>query len=521
MREFNTFGPVRRELHYHVDRVGLKSQLKEKIRKGRYFTLNAARQAGQSTLFQEATAELTQQGGYLGVLLECDGLSRDSPELIYERLSHRLRDAMEPVRAADPAGALSRHIEAGTVAHHHALEDYLRELGRLSGQSIVLILDEFDALPEPVLTPLLGTFRSLYHHRYERDYHAPQSVVLVGVRSIPSLLAGTQSPFNIADQFDVPYFTEEEVAGLLSQHTAETGQAFAPDVVAGVYRESEGQPFLVNRLAQILTQRLVPDRARTITPLHLSRALATLLSEDNTHFASIASKAAAHRDELLPILFYDERRSNFLDPVVQDLVMYGVLRALTDEDGLPYARIGNPIYRKLLVLRFATPRSEMPISGAALHRHVVGGALNFDGLMDSFKRFMEEHGVRLLRGQGGKPLEMSGQYLLLSYLSASLNSIGGHVTIESLSSAGEMDVLAFYRGARFIVETKVWYGAASLEQGKSQLARYLTAAGLAKGYLVVFDEDLPQNAVAAAQGQVFELALGDKTLRVYLIAVHA
>jgi hypothetical protein len=49
--------------------------------------------------------------------------------------------------------------------------------------------------------------------------------------------------------------------------------------------------------------------------------------------------------------------------------MYGVLRVLTDEDGLPYARIGNPIYRKMLVMRFSTPRAEMPISGAALHRY--------------------------------------------------------------------------------------------------------------------------------------------------------
>ena len=112
---------------------------------------------------------------------------------------------------------------------------------------------------------------------------------------------------------------------------------------------------------------------------------------------------------------------------------------------------------------------------------MVNGQLDFDRLLDGFKGFMEEHGVRLLRSEAtGRPLEISGQYLLLSYLTAALKSIGGHVTIESLSSAGEMDILAFYRGQRFIVETKIWYSMAAYEQGQAQLTAYLTAAGFTR-----------------------------------------
>jgi hypothetical protein len=245
------------------------------------------------------------------------------------------------------------------------------------------------------------------------------------------------------------------------------------------------------------------------------------LTENNTHFASILSKATPHRAALLPMLFYDERRSDFLDPVTQELIMYGVLRVFEDEYRLRHARVANPIYRKMLVLRFTPPRNALPINGAALSRYVVDGTLDFDGLLDSFKAFMAEHGVRLLRSEAtGRPLEISGQYLLLSYLSAALNSVGGHVTIESLSSAGEMDLLAFYRGQRFIVETKVWYGLAAFEKGQAQLATYLTAAGLMKGYMVIFDEKLAGNPLAAQSGQVFEAMVGEKRLRVYLIAAQ-
>jgi hypothetical protein len=518
MREFNTYGPVNPKRHYHIDRVAVKAAMREKIEKGRYFTLNAGRQTGKTTLFREVIAELEADGRYLGVLLDCNGLSQDPPPLIYEQISTRLQDSLGPRNWPGPLGELARGV---VVAHHHDLARFLRELGRLSGRRILVIIDEFDALPEPVLTPLLGTFRYLYHHRDEPEIYAPHSLILVGVRTIPSLLQGTQSPFNIADQFTVPYFTAREVADLLSQHTAETGQPFEPRVIDEVFTETEGQPFLVNRIGQILTQDLVPDRSRAITPSDLEYALALLLSENNTHFASIVSKAAPYRESLLPLLFYDERRSDFMDPMTQELIMYGVLRVVSDERRLRYARIGNPIYRKVLLLRFATPRAEMPISGALLHRYVVEGVLDFDGLMDSFKAFMEEHGVRLMRSQAtGRPLEMSGQYLLLSYLSAARSSIGGHVTIESLSSAGEMDVMAFYRGARFIVETKVWYGKAALEKGKAQLVAYLAAAGLHKGYLVVFDENVAQNPIVAESGAVFEVSVDDRRLRIYFIAVQ-
>ncbi|MFQ5616515.1 MAG: hypothetical protein ACE5GO_08660, partial [Anaerolineales bacterium] len=286
-------------------------------------------------------------------------------------------------------------------------------------------------------------------------------------------------------------------------------------------RETEGQPFLANRLGQLLTQDVVPDHSQLITSTDLDYALTLLLNENNTHFYSIVSKATPHKTTLLPMLLYNQSRTNFLDSVTQELIMYGVLRVIWDKHSR-YAQVGNPIYRKMLLLRFAPSPNTLPINGEILHRYLVNGKLNFDGLLDSFKAFMEEHGVRLLKSKKThRPLELSGQYLLLSYLSAVLGSIQGYVTIESLSSAGEMDILAFYRGQRFIVETKIWYSKSSFEKGKEQLVEYLRAAGLAKGYMVIFDEKLADNPVLAEEGEVFEIPVGEKTLRVYLVGVAA
>lgn len=97
--------------------------------------------------------------------------------------------------------------------------------------------------------------------------------------------------------------------------------------------------------------------------------------------------------------------------------------------------------------------------------------------------------------------------------------MGGYVTIESLSSAGEMDILAFYRDQRFLVETKVWYGQAKFDQGKAQLVDYLQATGLPKGWLVVFDEKLAENPLLTTGPAIFETTVADKTLRVYLVGI--
>lgn len=51
-----------------------------------------------------------------------------------------------------------------------------------------------------------------------------------------------------------------------------------------------------------------------------------------------------------------------------------------DENSLRYARLGNPIYRKMLLLRFATPPEPLPIDGGLVHRYLVNGLLNFDAL---------------------------------------------------------------------------------------------------------------------------------------------
>lgn len=511
-REFNTFGPVVPDEHYYVNRTAVKSALRAKIERGRYLTLNAGRQMGKTTLFNEMIVELEASTEYFCILLDFELLRGFPNAELYERLGKHLADWREAFAPNAP--------EPVPMQNHGHFVDWLRATVRQMGKRGVLIIDEFDAIDAEVMSPLLSLFRGMYLQRRQSNAYSLHSILLVGVRNIPSLLGGTQSPFNIADQFVVPPFTGAEVSELLQQHSSETGQTFQPKVIEGIVAETEGQPFLVNRLAQILTQSIVTDRSLPITTTHLDYALARLLSENNSHFYSILSKATLHRSFLMPILLYNQSRNDFLDQVTQELIMYGVLRVIENSGQLPYARISNPIYRKMLLLRFSSPTEALPVNGNTFNQFVTGGLLDFDGLLGSFQAFMQEHGVRLLKSaKSERPLEISGQYLLLSYLSAALNSIRGQVTIESVSSAGEIDILAFYQGYRFIVETKIWYGSARYEEGKTQLLAYLRAAGLPKGYLVIFDEKVQENPLHNEKGITFDVNVEGHVVRVYLIGV--
>lgn len=513
MREFNTLGPVYADRHYHVNRLAVKAELRNRIDKGRYLTLNASRQTGKTTLFREVIEELEASGDYFGILLDFEALADFDKAHFYEELAYALARWRELNQPTAP--------EPTPMRHHGDFLRWLRACVRLFSKKGVLIIDEFDSIATDIMEPMLSLFRGMYLEKHEPRSDSLHSMILVGVRNLPSLLGGTQSPFNIADQFTVPYFSAAEVAALLGEHTAESGQAFEAAVIAGVVTETEGQPFLVNRLGQILTQDVVPERSRRITEADFTYALARLISENNSHFYSMVSKATPHRQRLLPMLLYNQSRTDFLDDATQELIMYGVLRVVEDENTLRYARLGNPIYRKMLLLRFAASPEPLPVDGGVVQRYLVDGLLNFDALLDHFKAFMTEHGVRLLKStKTGRPLEISGQYLLLSYLGAALNSIQGYVTIEAVSSAGEIDIMAFYRGQRFIIETKIWYDNAKYEAGKAQLVRYLQAAGLNKGYLVIFDEKLEQNPLLNNQSDTFEVTVDEKTLRVYLVGVE-
>ena len=121
---------------------------------------------------------------------------------------------------------------------------------------VVLLIDEIDSLIGDTLISVLRQLRAGYDQRPDGF---PQSVLLCGVRDVrdyrihsssENMVITGGSAFNIrAESLRVGDFTEAQMRALLAQHTAATGQAFTSEALNTVWKQTCGQPWLVNALA--------------------------------------------------------------------------------------------------------------------------------------------------------------------------------------------------------------------------------------------------------------------------------
>jgi hypothetical protein len=227
----------------------------------------------------------------------------------------------------------------------------LRAWAEAAPRPLVVFLDEIDALRDEALMSVLRQIRSGFKNRPRRFPHA---LALVGLRDVRDYAItrgspiGSPTPFNIASEsLTLRNFNHDEVAALYGQHTAETGQVFLPEAVDRAFALTEGQPWLVNALAQQLTSVLVPDQGEAITAAKkVDEAAEILIQRQDTHLDSLIERLRDPRvraviepmlaGEPLGDVAADDRR------FVQDL---GLVR-LSEAGGLVVA---NPLYRQVIV----------------------------------------------------------------------------------------------------------------------------------------------------------------------------
>ena len=107
---------------------------------------------------------------------------------------------------------------------------------------------------------------------------------------------GSPSPFNIATRSIVlRNFTEEEVASLLRQHVAESGQPFSESAIHAIFELTQGQPWLVNALAKVAVEELVKDRTQTIHLHDIEKAKELLIQRRQTHLDQLTDKLQEER----------------------------------------------------------------------------------------------------------------------------------------------------------------------------------------------------------------------------------
>ncbi len=505
MRSFGTQGRVRPDKHYVVPRTAEIADFIRRVKEGKYIVLFAPRQTGKTTFFRFALSALTaEEPDYFPIQLDFQSMRNGSPTAFYEGLSYRIRWQIESVfekRGGTPSEALAQFLENTTLTDSLSMLMFFRQLNRLldsdahvgvsAFKRVVLLIDEFDGIPSTVVSDFLYALREIY---LSDDMYCPHSVGIVGVKNITQLdYDSSVSPFNIQDEFKLPNFTLEEVRELFGQYTAEVGQAFAPEVIASIHKQTAGQPFLVNRFGQILTEELDIAKTETITPEHFAEAHTQLLEEDNVNLRHLSTNVRRNRrfeTFLLRIMGSDEGvRFNLRDDVISELATYGVITKGADN----MCEIVNPIYLYCILQTFEPAVNGLEdeyfaedTSDGFLHYLTPTGEIALEALLDNFRDFIVRAGFGILQVPD-TPRESVGRLLLLSYLDQFVKLVGGMMHIEVPTGRGRMDLLITHKQKKYIVETKVWRGAAYYEAGKKQLAAYMKTEGVLEGYYVVFD----------------------------------
>ena len=531
MKSFSTYGRVRPEQHYIVLRTEEVSDFINRIKAGRYIVLFAPRQTGKTTFFRLALGALAiEDPTYFPIQLDFQTMRDATPTVFYNRFYQMICMQIESVfekRCGAPSEALTQFLANTTLNDDFSMLLFFKQLTSLldsdshtdvpAFKRVVLLIDEFDGIPKTVISNFLYSLRQIY---LSEEIQCPYSVGIVGVRSIAQLdYDRSVSPFNIQDEFKLPNFTLEQVQELFQQYTDEVGQAFAPEVIESIHKQTAGQPFLVNRFGQILTEALDIPKTETFTMAHFSKAHAQLLEEDNTNLTHLVTNIRRNprfENLLMRITASEESvHFNLRDELISELFTSGVIAK--GSDGL--CEILNPIYLYCILQTFK------PLINGLEHQYLPedtdedfhdyltpAGHIDLASLLDNFRDFIGRAGFQILQVPD-TPRESVGRHLLLAYLDQFVRLVGGMMHIEVQTGRGRMDLIITHNWRKYIVETKIWKGDNRYQAGKRQLATYLKLERVGEGYYVVFDHRRnPQSRVETE-------TVDGVTIRSYVIPV--
>ena len=494
-RYFNTSGPNIPEEHYTLMRERLVEKGMDLVKKKRYFTIWAPRQSGKSTYFRLLARKL-QCEGYKVTQINVENFQDAKKEQFLSYLSIELKKGCE----------IDLEFESYT--------DLFNKINNISEGNCVLIIDEIEGLNHEIFGQFLHTIRNLYHSRQE---HCMKSVILVGVSNIIGIVQDYASPFNIADTFEVPYFTKEEVLELLSQHKEETGQEFEKSVKDKIYQITKGQPGLVNGFGYKLVERcegkgvITYDDYLKVEKWYLKAAI-------DKNIANVISKTKMYRNFVERLLFREENIEFDIErEAIKHLHINGVIKR--NEEG--NVEFWVPLYKKKLYSAFYPYKNG---EGSIFFRTVdfddfftSEERINFDNLIENFKEYAKRRSFKYFRekneetGEYKQIKEAALCYAFETYIQYFLNIIGGKSYLEAHTGLGRSDLIVNYKGKEYVIEVKIYRDSFNFKKGKEQLAYYCNSINIKEGIYLVF---VPKEVELVNEG-VEEIK--GVTIRIYIV----
>ena len=489
-KKFNITGSCNPERHYMVDSKKRFKAVEDLIDAGEYFTINRARQYGKTTTLYMIWRRLSER--YIVVPMSFEGLDNSAFESnisFVKKFSELMAIYLAPLKLDSKLMAIWQKCKAKSIDD---LAQVIREFCENAPKPVVLTIDEVDKSSD---NQLFLNFLGMLRNRYlERDLQGMSStfhsVILAGVYDVKNLKVKLRpeaekkynSPWNIAADFNIDMtFHPEEIAQMLSDYEKDehTGMDI-PAVSEEIYKYTTGYPFLVSKICKVIDEQL--DKDWTINGVQTATKQTIL--EKNTLFTSL-TKNLENYPELKQFIFAisingEEVTYDMNNPVMDFATMFSIIRFDTRRK----VRIHNIIFEEVLNNYFIAEQTINNLGKLRMQMNYVrNGRLDMELVISRFADLMHEE----YRESTVPFLEKEGRLLFLTFLKPIINGTGFYYVEPQTRDNRRMDLVVSYGSEEFIIELKIWRGEKYEEQGRDQLASYLTTRGSAEGYLVTFD----------------------------------
>jgi len=487
-RYFNTTGFCRSDWHYMVNPLrSLQTNIYNLIDNNQYFILHAPRQSGKTTLLHLLAHQLNSEGKYTAVVfsVETAGYRSITEETANRNMINALITTSELFLTENEA------IPKYNSEIHFTLKDYLTNWAKSSKKPIVLLLDEVDSLYDDIFVSLLRQLRDGFQVRPKLF---PACIALVGLRDVRDYKMkvrledkslGTGSPFNVkSESFTLQNFSLKDVTDLFAQHTHDTGQKFNTEVTELIYKYTNGQPWLVNALANhIVTRMLEGDYTKEITKEIVVQAKEELIQRRDTHLDSLVDKLSETRVRTIVMAIINGEE--LLHDTFNDELQYCIDLGIVRKDKQVGICFSNPIYQEIIprVLNYNMQMSMIPKVEPQWF-FTKDNRLNMNALLKEFQQFYRENSESWLERFNYK--EAGHQLLLMAFLQRVING-GGQIEREMALGNGRCDMMVKYNNQNFVLELKIKRNSITKEEGLEQLIRYLDKLNEAHGYLIIFE----------------------------------
>lgn len=489
IKEFNTTGSCNPQMHYMVDTERRFKAVESLIDKGKYFTINRARQYGKTTLLQTIRRRLSER--YLVLQTSFEGVG-DNPFKTENDFARMFAGLMEKTLTySKEEDQYIAYWRSNSIVDMRSLSEAVTAFCMAYPKPVVLLIDEVDKSSDNQLfLNFLGMLRNKYLERNEGLGATFHSVVLAGVYDIKNLKLKLRpdaekkynSPWNIAADFNVDMtFHPEEIAQMLQDyendhHTGMDIQTMGEEI----YKYTSGYPYLVSAICKLIDEQLERDW----TEEGIVKAVKIIVQGNNTLMDDL-SKNLENYPEFREFMFSvavngTSYAFTLLNPMVS---MGNMFSYIQNKDGR--VAIHNLVFEEALFLYFTVDyaiKNQDKLAPFA-STYIQNGHLNMEYVVERFAQLMHEE----YRESTESFVEKEGRLLFLTFLKPIINGVGFYYVEPQTRDNRRMDLVVNYSRQEFIVELKIWHGDKYEQTGREQLSEYLSIRGMDEGYLVTFD----------------------------------